>query len=425
MKIKVKSRSFEEVCALKPSKHKSPKKPNVFWRTLLKLVSLPDLWATAFECEKIGMEKLSKKEPCFVLMNHSSFIDLEIAASVMYPRPFNIVATTDSFMGKAWLMRQIGCIPTKKYVAELSLVRDITYAIKKKKCSVLMYPEAGYTFDGRRTPFPDTVARMVKRLGVPLVTIITDGAFLREPLYNSLQPRRVKVSAKMEYLLSPEQIAEMTAEQIQEVINERFSFDAFRAQQERRIRVCEPFRADHLNRVLYKCPHCMAEGKMQGKGTMLTCTECNKSYELDEYGYLAATDGESRFTHIPDWYDWERECVRREIESGEYGVSLPVKIYMSIDEKRMYSVGEGVLTHTDEGLRVVGCDGKLDHLHTPQQSHSISSEFYFYEIGDVICLGNHSMMLYCFPETEGDIVTKIRLAAEEQYKMTVQKKARK
>ena len=422
MKIKVISKSYDEVCALTPAKHKKPKKPNIFWRTVMKLAGLPDLWATNFKCERIGMEKLGKREPCFVLMNHSSFIDLEIAASVMYPRPFNIVATTDSFMGKAWLMRQIGCIPTKKYVADLTLIRDISHAIKKNKCSVLMYPEAGYTFDGRKTPMPDTVGKLIKRLGVPLVTIITDGAFLREPLYNNLQPRKVKVTAKMEYVLSPEQIGEMTDEQINRVINEKFSFDAFRDQQKRGIKVDEPFRADCLNRVLYKCPHCMAEGRMQGKGITLSCPDCGKTYELDEYGSIAATDGDSRFTHIPDWYDWERECVRAELEAGEYSVELPVRIHMSIDEKKMYSVGEGTLTHNGEGIRVVGCDGKLDHLHTPQQSHSISSEFYFYEIGDVVCLGNHSMMLYCFPQCEGDVVTKIRLAAEEQYKLATAKK---
>ena len=90
-----------------------PKKPNVFFRTLLKTVSAPDLIATKFSCRHIGMEKLGKREPALFLMNHSSFIDLEIAANILYPRAFNIVATSDSFVGKSWLMRQIGCVPTK------------------------------------------------------------------------------------------------------------------------------------------------------------------------------------------------------------------------------------------------------------------------------------------------------------------------
>ena len=93
MKVKTKHLSYDEVMALPRPRHQKPKRPNILFRTLLKLVSLPDLLATKFRARRIGMEKLGKREPCLYLMNHSSFIDLEIAASVLYPRPFNIVAT--------------------------------------------------------------------------------------------------------------------------------------------------------------------------------------------------------------------------------------------------------------------------------------------------------------------------------------------
>lgn len=53
------------------------------------------------------MEKLGKKEPCLVLMNHSSFIDLKIASTVLYPRPLNIVCTSDGFVGKERFMRSL------------------------------------------------------------------------------------------------------------------------------------------------------------------------------------------------------------------------------------------------------------------------------------------------------------------------------
>ena len=83
MKIKVKNSSYDEVIALERKKHKRPNTPNIFFRTLLRLVSLPDLLKTSFKCERIGMEKLGKNEPCLVLMNHSSFIDLEIVVSLL------------------------------------------------------------------------------------------------------------------------------------------------------------------------------------------------------------------------------------------------------------------------------------------------------------------------------------------------------
>ncbi|MBR7182014.1 MAG: hypothetical protein IKD28_04445 [Clostridia bacterium] len=77
MKIKIQEKSYDEVLALPARKHQKPRHQNLFWRTLLRLVSVPDLAATHFSCKKINMERLGKKEPALFLMNHSSFIDLK------------------------------------------------------------------------------------------------------------------------------------------------------------------------------------------------------------------------------------------------------------------------------------------------------------------------------------------------------------
>ena len=63
----------------------------------------------------------------------------------------------------------------------------------KKHISVLMFPEASYSFDGTATPLPRKMGVLLKKLNVPVVTVITHGAFLRDPLYNMLQKRKVQV----------------------------------------------------------------------------------------------------------------------------------------------------------------------------------------------------------------------------------------
>ena len=316
--------------------HRKPIRPNIFFRTLMKLVATPDLMATKFSCEKIGMEKIEKGEPAFYLMNHSSFIDLEIAASVLYPLPFNIVATTDGFVGKDWLMHKIGCIPARKFVSDPCLVKDMLYASRKLGNSILMYPEVGYSFDGTATTMPDTIGKCVKMLGIPLVMLRTYGAFTRDPLYNYLQRRKVKVSATLKCLLSKDEVAEKSAEEITALVFREFSFDSFRWQKENGVRVDEDFRADGLGRVLYKCPDCNAEGKMLGKGINLECTACGARHELTELGELVRADGkEERFGYVSDWYRWERECARQELENGSYEAEFPVDIYAAVDTKKL------------------------------------------------------------------------------------------
>lgn len=416
--------TYEKVAALPTFVHKKPIKPNRVFQILLRLLSVADLRATRFSWESRGMEQLGEDEPCLILMNHSSFIDLKIASTVLYPRPFNIICTYDGFVGKEWLMRRLGCIPTKKFINDMTLVKDMVYTVRELKSSILMYPEASYSFDGTETPLPDSLGKCLKLLKIPVVMIRTQGAFARDPLYNNLQLRKVKVSAVMEYLLSPREIQEKSVDELNQILKQQFSYDHFRWQQENRIRISEPFRADKLNRVLYKCPYCLTEGQMVGKGTRLFCGNCNKTYELTEYGFMEALEGETEFPHIPDWYAWERNCVRQELLAGIYRLEVPVDICMMVNTDCIYEVGEGVLVHTKDGFHLTGCDGKLDYYQKPQASYSLYADYCWYELGDVICIGNEKAQYYCFPKNVGDVVAKTRLATEELYKI-VQKKTRK
>lgn len=417
MKTVTKKSTYEKVMGMQRTKHRKPLRPLFLIQILIRLLSFYDLLPTKFTYDKHGMEKIGKKEPCLILMNHSSFIDLEIASHIFFPKRYGIVTTSDSFVGPImrWLMPLLGCIPTQKFVSDVSLIRDIQYMLKEKKTSVLMYPEASYSFDGTATPLPRKMGILLKKLGVPVVTVITQGAFARQPLYNGLKKRKVKVHADVTCLFTAEDLKAMSVAELDKKLDEAFGFDNFRWQQENKVVIDEPFRADGLNRILYKCPHCNAEGKTEGRGTKLICRNCGAEYELTELGYLQADN--AIFTHVPDWYRWEREEVRKELEAGTYKLDVDVDIAMMVNYNAIYMVGQGHLTHTVDGFHLTGCDGKLEYTQGPLSCYSLYSDYYWYEIDDMICIGNHDALYYCFPKNCGDVVAKTRLAAEELYKM--------
>lgn len=420
MKIKTKDLSYEKVMALPRCERFKPKKPNILLSSVIRLAAIPDLLATKFTYTTERMEETQGK-PCLILMNHSSFLDLEIASKIFYPKPYGIVCTSDSFVGKKTLMSMIGCFPTRKFVSDFTLIEDMKYLLKEKNTSVLMYPEASYSFDGTATALPRKMGVLLKRLGVPVVTVITKGAFARDPLYNMLQKRKAKVSAHVKCLLTPQEIKEKTTKELDELLDREFSFDNFEWQKNNGVEINEPFRADGLHRILYKCCECGDERKMQGKGIYLTCSNCNKKWEMTSLGELKSVDGETKFSHIPDWYAWERKCVREELESGTYNLETDVTIRMMVDYKAIYNVGTGKLRHTVEGFRLTGCDGKLDYFQNPLASYGLYSDYFWYELGDVICIGNNEVLYYCFPQ-DNTPVAKTRMAAEELYKLTKQKR---
>ena len=416
MKIRTKKRAHEQVLSIPRPAHKKPMKQRLFWRILLRLLSIPELLAVRFSVKRVGMEKLSRREPCLVLMNHNCFLDLEIASTLLFPRPFNVVCTTDGFVGKNLLMRMLGCIPTKKFITDTTLVRDMTYVLRDLKSSVLLFPEAGYSLDGTATVLPESLGGCIKHLGVPVVMIETRGAFFRQPLHNELKKRRVKIEAEMRYLFSAEETAALSTEEINARLSREFSFDAFRWQKENRVAIDEPFRAKGLHRILYKCPHCKAEGRRQSEGTSLWCTSCDKHYELSPYGELNATEGETAFSHLPDWVSWERDEVRRELEDGSYRLDCDVKVAMLVDTKCLYDVGDGHLLHTAEGFVLTAPDGTELYRQQATASYSLNVDFYWYEIGDTIGIGNHRALYYCFPKDTAIPVFKARLATEERYR---------
>ncbi len=421
MKIKTCSKSYAEVMALPRPPHRKPLKPSFLLQTVMRIAAAPDLRDVDFEYEADpGQLERAGTGPWLILMNHSSFLDLEIASKILYPRRYCIVCTSDGLVGKEGLMRRLGCIPTQKFVSDYSLISDIKYSLHNNKISVLMYPEASYSFDGTATPLPEKIGSVLKILKVPVVMITAYGSFARDPLYNNLQKRAVKVKAKLECLATPVELETLSAERIDEILAGAFSFDYFRWQYENKIRIEEDFRADGLDRILYKCPACGAEGCTEGRGTSLVCNSCGKKWNLDEYGRLSAEEGETEFAHIPDWYKWERVKVREEIALGTYALDTEVEIGLIVDYKSLYMVGNGRLKHGPDGFVLDGCDGQLHYTQSAGKCYSLYSDYFWYEIGDVICLGDRDCLYYCFPKQK-NVVARTRIAAEELYKLYRQK----
>jgi len=423
MKINKKNMSYEEVLKLPRLQHKKPMKPQMWLATIVRIVCEETLRKIKFSYTTERME-LVGDQPCLILMNHSSFTDMKLAYGIFYPRKLGIVTSVDAMTGiLGELMRLLGCTPTHKYVADLSLFKDIEYMLKVNKSSVLMYPEAGYSFDGCATTLPRKLGVLMKRLGVPVVTVITQGAFHRDPLYNMLQIRNIKVSAHVKCIATAEEVKTKSVAELDALLDEAFSFDNFAWQRDNKVSIDVPFRADGLHRILYKCPHCGSENQMEGKGIHLTCNACQKQWTMDEYGQLAANDGNTEYPHIPDWYKWQRTCVREELENGTYHLDEDVDIAVQVNLNGVYMIGSGRLTHTQDGFHLVGADGKLDYSQSATFSHTLYADYYWYEIGDVIGIGDNEFSYFCFPKRNIS-VTKARLATEELYKMKkVRKKA--
>ena len=144
----------------------------------------------------------------------------------------------------------------------------------------------------------------------------------------------------------------------------------------------------------------------------MSCHGCGQRYELDEFGSPHNLNGETIFSGVTDWNDCQKECLEREIEEGNYLIDVDVGIYAMKDMKALHRLGEGHLRHTMNGFSLIGLGGELAYRRNNKASSSLYSDFYWYELGDMICLGDKEARYYRIIKDGSDVASKARLASE-------------
>ncbi len=390
-----------------------PKRQGLGW--LISILSVIDFKKHQGSIKKINMENI--KPPYLLLVNHNAFLDFKIVAMATKPYRTNSVVAIDGFLISEWLLRAVGCICTRKFTQDMTLVRHLRAVVDNGDIPII-YPEARYSLCGTNALLPESIGKLAKFLKVPLVVMINHGHHINSPFWN-LKERGTRVESTMTGIASAEELAALSAEEVNERIQKAFVYDDFAWQKENQIAVTFAQRAEGLHKVLYQCPHCKAEYQMTSKDDTLTCTACGKSWMMDEYGQLNANDGKTEFSHIPDWYEWERENVKQEVLTGTYHFSADVRVDSLPNAKRYIDLGKGKLTHGMKGFVLEGNyqgeDYRLEKSVVSMYSCHIEYN-YLGKHGDCIDINTLEDTLYIYPEGEDFSVTKIALATEELYK---------
>ena len=396
------------------------RKPNLQWRILTPvtwLLSCPKALAHRSRVDKTGMPgKL--KPPFFLLCNHNSFMDFMIMTMAIFPNRANYVIAIDGYIGREWLLRAVGGICNRKFTRSISLVRNMLHA-RDMGAIIALFPEARYSLCGTTAVLPDSLGKMVRKMNIPVVTLIMHGHHINSPFWNVGNRKVRPVESEMKLLFTKEETQSLPVGELNARIVDAFQYNDYAWQKEKRMMVRDKDRAEGLHRVLYQCPACGAEYKMASSKATLRCGNCGKAWEMSELGELRAAEGPTEFTHIPDWYEWQRENVRREVEDGSYSLSARVRIE-SLPNAKGFVVFEeaGCLTHDANGFTLTGVydSEAFEILWTPAMMHSCHIEYDYMGRGDCIDLNTSDDTLYLFPAGSDFAVTKIALATEELFR---------
>ena len=406
--------NYKKVKRYKTAKY--PIRQPRFFTWLIWVVSKIALIGKKYKVEKINTDGL--KPPYMMLSNHMSFLDFEFAALATYPHRMNNVVNIDGYYHRAWLMELIGSIATRKFTKDLHLIKSIRKVFERG--DVLgMYPEARYSPCGVTSYIPDSVGALIKKNKVPVVAVVHRGNYLHAPFWNFRQKRKVPFHTTFTKILDVEQIETMTVDEINKVVRTSLEYDDYRYQKENGIKITEPYRAEGLHMILYQCPHCKTEFKKDSKGAEIFCKACGKRWTMNEDGSLSANTGETEFSHIPDWFAWERKQVEKEIARGEYFYQDEVDVFSLPGCRKFEKLGKATISHDSENGFVIegfynGAKYRVQRM--PLQINSLHVEYDYFRIRRADCfdISTEKDSFYCYP-TKENIVTKLAFATEIIY----------
>ena len=397
---------------------KLPIRQPLIFTALMAGLSKAALIGQKYKIEKINMEGL--KPPFLVLGTHHAFMDFIVSPLAVFPYRANYVSELEGFENYGeWLYRQAGCLGTRKFVNDIALIKNIKRVMERKGILVL-YPEARYANVGTSSKLPESVGKLAKYLDVPIVTLNMKGNYLQSPIWNLTMRREVTLEAEIKQLYTREQLKDVTVDEINEALAKELAYDEYAWQYEKKMAVTYPKRAEGIEKPLYICPDCGAEFEMRTEGADIFCGKCGSRRTMTEYGRMVRSDGtEDAFSHIPDWYEWERQQVIREIDSGNYKLDMRVKIESLPNAVNFIDLGEGRLIHDENGFRIIfrdyGDTEEKEMHFAPLNMTSIHTEYDYRGKGQCVTLSTLDNTYFIYPLEHGFNATKIQFATEYLY----------
>ena len=397
--------------------NREPNKPRWYLRIVMALIG--PLYML-FNKGRVKVEKEVKKlkHPFLILATHASFMDFPMVVTGLLPKTTGWVMSIEEFRRGDWLMYGIGGMPKRKFTHDLVTVKHILKYIKQKKMTVTMYPEARFEFAGINERLDGALGKLIKKAGVPVVMCMENGNFLNSPQWAKHPYRKIRQEGHMYLLVTKEETEKLTAEELQERVEKAFEKDEYKWQVEKGYHIKCKERAKGLHKLLYKCPNCGTEFKTDSEGIKLWCKHCGATWEMDTLSRLHGVNTDKGFSHVPDWYRWEREEVKKEVRSGNYRFEDDIAIEEYYSTKVGFvRLGDGHVVHDKDGFTVTGTEnGQPFYLQKPLSSmYSVHVEYDFLNRGDAFDLATDKRSYFMFLKTAENYLTKMHLAQEELY----------
>lgn len=257
--------------------------------------------------------------PYFIFANHTNFWD-PFFLSTYIPEPVYFVTSEFFFRNRIlnFLLGLVGAIPKTKSMSDSETIRSIL-RVRNDNRIIGIFPEGHRCWDGVSLPLMYPTAKLVKSLKIPVVVSLMKGAYMSLPRWAKTR-RKGRIAITYKLVLTTEEIAGMTADEIYQCLTEHLYLDETASQKSNPVSFRGRKLAEHLELFLYACPSCEAIGSLKSRNDLLFCRECGYTVRYDTYGFFNKVTGDVFYSTPREWGVWQVGLLKRLVleHAGEY-----------------------------------------------------------------------------------------------------------
>ena len=343
-------------------------------------------------------EAFDVEGPYLLLTNHHSAFDFYYGTRIDPDRNFTMVVNkfyfTRPVLGK--ILKKSGHIPKKMFDSDIGTVKSIFKSIKDGY-PVFMCPEGRLSTDGTGSPINLGTASLARKLGVPVVLVRIRGGYFVKPKWRKKIIRN-EVNVEVRRIITAKEAKAMTREELHDAITEALCFSEFDVPVSK---IGGRKKAEGLENVLYRCPHCGALYSNVSRGNAIVCSGCGAKYEIgNRYEF---TGGE--YKNLSEYYQAIKRTEAEGVDDLVFDVEVKTEIYDLKSKK----------TREDEGVfhldpQKFGYKSTVSDIVFEREIESV--EGLAYSAGEEFETYFNDELYYFYPKKERAICARIALVFE-------------
>jgi 1-acyl-sn-glycerol-3-phosphate acyltransferase len=329
------------------------------------------------------------KPPFLILFSHPSIMDYIYLFHAIRPFIANSIISRWYFHNffLRFVLPKLGGIPKRLFTIDSSAVKNIITIINKGGI-ITLSPEGLNSPNGASQQFIASTSKLVKKLNVPVVSVVINGAFLTHPSYNYNAKHSGRIDVIVDLMFTPDEISQKTNEELLAGIEKKLGYNDFKWAGENNIEFKADNRAKGLSNLLYICIKCKSQFKMETADNKLQCSICgfggfvDTSFQLIDLG-----ENEKLPIDIAQWFDIQDDVIKAEVALPDFEIreKCTARAFTKHGIK-LVDRYKGELLINKAGVRFIGKDVKTGNEKIifkkiedmPRVSNTVNKGIYFY-----------------------------------------------